>query len=254
MEGTGALEASRKRGIFTMIQVVLAILAIVGCAWLGWKVFGYLQAQGTYSSIRCAYAGETSGQDANPIDFASLQAEYPGVVAWIRMDDLDIDYPVMQGEDNDFYLHNDPSGQSSVSGSIFLDSRNASDFTDLHSIVYGHNMRDRSMFGSLREYTSEDFYADGQDTFTIYTPDRANTYRIFAANIVDPSSEDYTVGFSDAQVFWAFETKLKTDSLYDTGVEVIAGDRVVTLSTCSSSNRLVLDARLVSSRTFGNAD
>lgn len=205
-------------------------------------MIGYGQAQQFYDKVEQAYASEPS---QSPIDFPALQKEYPNVVAWLEMDDVDVSYPIVKGEDNEYYLHYDPSGNESVDGSIFLDYRNAGDFNDLHTLVYGHNMLDDSMFGKLDQYTSEDFYKNGSGTFTIYTPDNTYRYKIFAVDIVDPTDSVYQVGFTNRPVFGAFVAQLLGNSMYETGVEASGNDSVVTLSTCSSSDRLVISAKRV---------
>lgn len=226
--------------VITTVQVVLVVCALVAFGWLIAKLVGYSLAQSAYRTMQSAYGREAG------IDFASLTSDCPGAVAWIRMDDLStIDYPIMQTSDNDYYLHNDANGQSSVDGSIFLDYRNKSASSDLHTIIYGHNMRDGSMFGTLISYQDEDFYKAGSGKFTIYTPSGTYRYQIFAVNIVDPSDDTFMVGFKDTTVFGAFAQRLKADSLYDTGVNVTGTDQIVTLSTCSSTDRLVVSAKRV---------
>lgn len=232
---------TKKRTALTIAQVILALLVVCGAAWLVVKLVGYWQAQEIYRDIEAAYASEEG--DEFEIDFAALQEQYPDIVAWIKMDDVDVSYPIVQGADNEHYLHYNPADQESVSGSIFLDSRNKSLDTDPYALIYGHNMRDESMFGQLDEYTSEDFYNRGTGTFTIYTPEGKYRYKIFAADIVEPTDSVYTMGYASTQVFDAVVQQLKENSMYNTGVEVSGSDHVVTLSTCSSSNRLVLSAK-----------
>ena len=234
---------SGKRTALTIAQVIIALLIVAGAGWLAFKLVGYWQAQRVYHDIEAAYASNLSSGSDNPIDFAALQESNPDVVAWIKMDDVDVSYPIVRGEDNEHYLHNDALGQESVSGAVFLDYRNKSIDADLYSLVYGHNMRDESMFGQLDEYTSEEFYDKGTGSFTVYTPNGTHRYKIFAANIVDPTDETYTAGFANTQVFDGFVKQLKDRSMYDTGVEVAGSDHVITLSTCSDTNRLVLSAK-----------
>ena len=234
--------ASRKRTIITVIQVVIALLIAAGAVWLAYKLVGYHQGQQVYRDIESAYASQDIMNESR-IDFESLQEQYPDVVAWIKMDDVDVSYPIVQGADNDYYLHNDPANQPNVDGSVFLDYRNKSLDTDLYALVYGHNMMDESMFGQLDEYTSEDFYNRGTGSFNIYTPTGAYRYKIFAVNIVDPSDDAYQTGFANTQAFDAFAKQLKARSLYETGVDVVGSDHVITLSTCSDTNRLVLSAK-----------
>jgi sortase B len=238
--------ASKGKKAITAIQVVLAVLVVAGVAWLAFKAVGYNQAQRIYNDIDAAYASEVDGAydgEPSPIDFAALQAEYPNVVGWLKMEDVNISYPIVKGEDNDYYLHHDPSGAENIDGSIFADYRTISLDTDLHVLLYGHNMQDESMFGQLDDYTNEEFYKRGTGLFYIYTPTASYRYKIFAVDIVDPSSDVYQTGFTNPQVFGAYVRGLKESSMYETGVDVNGYDQVVTLSTCSDTNRLVLSAK-----------
>lgn len=242
-----------KRKAITVIQLVLGALVVVGLAWLVFKLVSYNQAQQVYRNIEAAYASETpvagdssaAAAAASPIDFATLQQDYPDVVGWLKMDDVDISYPIVKGADNDHYLSHDPSGNNNIDGAIFLDYRNKSLDTDLYAIVYGHNMLDESMFGQLDEYTDESFFQKGTGAFYIYTPQGSYRYKIFAVNIVDPTDDAYQVGFTNTQAFAAFAKLLKANSMYDTGVDVAGYDRIVTLSTCSDTNRLIVSAKRV---------
>ena len=236
------------------MQIVLGVLVVAGLAWLVFKLVGYNQAQQIYRDIETAYASETPGQgasgssssaEASPVDFAALQQQYPDVVGWLKMDDVAISYPIVQGKDNDYYLSRDPSGASNIAGSIFLDYRAKSLDTDLYDLVYGHNMMDESMFGPLDEYQSADFYQKGTGAFYIYTPKGAYRYKIFAVNVVDATDDAFQMGFNNTQVFAAFVKQLKENSMYDTGVSVAGFDHVVTLSTCTDTNRLVVSAKRV---------
>ncbi|MCR5582548.1 MAG: class B sortase [Eggerthellaceae bacterium] len=231
---------SIRRGI-TVAQIVLAACVLAACAWLAWKWVGYTQANGVYEQLRESYAAEVDS-----IDFATLSADYPGAVAWITVDGLDaINYPVMQASDNDYYLSFDATGASSVDGAVFLDYRNESITNDLHAIVYAHNMADGSMFGTLSSFLDQDFYQTSGGMFTVYTAEGTFRYQVFAVQIVDPSDDAYMVGFTDKDVFDAYVQQLAASSVYDTGVTVTGNDQIVTLSTCSSSNRLIVSAKRV---------
>ena len=235
---------TQTKKVLTAIQVVLAVLVVAGAIWIGYKVIGYSQAQQVYHEMEKAYASENVDGDPSSIDFARLQEMHPNAVGWLKMDDVDISYPIMHGEDNEYYLHYDADGQPNIDGSIFMDYRNKS-FNDLHVLLYGHNMLDESMFGQLDEYVSEDFYNRGTGAFTIFTPDASYRYKIFAADIVDPTDDVYQTGYRNQVVFDGFVQQLKNNSMYDTGVEVSGTDHVVTLSTCSANDRLVLSAKRV---------
>ena len=115
-----------------------------------------------YDSYMIFYhANDSSIQKYKPTTTEEMQAlveTMPDSTAWITIDDTNIDYPVMQGITNNDYLNTDPYGNYSLSGSIFLDSRNASDFSDPYSLIYGHHMDHGSMFGALDDYLSRDFF------------------------------------------------------------------------------------------------
>ena len=235
---------TRAKKVLTTVQIVLAVLVVAGIVWIALKYVGYSQAQQVYHDIESAYASEPVDGDPSSVDFESLQHDFGNAKGWLKMDDLPISYPIMQGEDNEYYLHYDPQGNDNIDGSIFMDCRNKS-FDDLHVLVYGHNMLDESMFGLLPKYTDEEFYRAGTGAFTIFTPEGAYRYKIFAVDIVDPMDEIYQIGYQNPAVFDGFVKQVKENSMYDTGVEVAGSDHVVTLSTCSDENRLVISAKRV---------
>lgn len=250
----GLVNNDGKSRAISIVQIIVAALVVVGVAWLVFKMVGYHQAQQVYRDIETAYADDlgaarvdASNNAANPspVDFAALQQQYPDVVAWLKMDDVDVSYPIVKGTDNEHYLDYDPAGQPNIAGSVFLDSRNKSFSDDLHAIVYAHNMLDESMFGPLDSYTDESFYRGSTGGFTIYTPEGAYRYVIFAVEIVNPTDDAYQVGFSNTQVFEAYLNNLKAGSMYDTGIDVSGSDHVVTLSTCSANDRLIVSAKRV---------
>ena len=102
------------------------------------------------------------------------------VAAWLTVDDTNIDYPVMQGKDNSVYLNKDPYGNYSVSGSIFLDYRNTSDFSDDYSLIYGHHMEYGHMFGVLDDFKDKDFF-DSHRTGTLTVKNKVYNIKFFAS-------------------------------------------------------------------------
>lgn len=177
------------------------------------------------------------------IDFAELQAINPKAIGWVSVPAVDVEYPIVQGEDNSYYLSHTFSDEFGWSGSIFLDYRNNPDLTDKHSFIYGHHMNDGSMFTGLLKYDDEEFYKDNQDEnyFYIYMEDTVKVFEIVAVsdvNIVD-HPQAYSVGIGDDFSNANYMEFIKTVELYDTGIEVTDDDTLVTLFTCqgdSSSN------------------
>ena len=120
-----------------------------------------------------AVPGETPEEVAEQgflqVDFNKLEEINPDVIAWIEIPGLEISYPVVQGRDNDYYLHHLITGENHKSGSIFMDFHNQEDLSDRNTIIYGHNMKDGSMFGTLDQYQSQALYRN-YPYFYMYVP------------------------------------------------------------------------------------
>ena len=153
----------------------------------------------------------------------------PDAIAWITIDDTTIDYPILQGEDNNEYLNKDPEGNFSLSGSIFLDYRNSSDFSDEYSLIYGHHMEHNAMFGALDDFKDEEFFQNHK-TAKLITKDNTYNLKIYAvANCTVLDEEIFT---PDTKV--KVDNFIKNNALYDdeTGNTY---DRIIALTTCASS-------------------
>ncbi|MCD8149632.1 MAG: class B sortase [Clostridiales bacterium] len=185
------------------------------------------------------------------IDFDALKAINADVIGWLRFDDTEavpVDYPILYGETNDTYLHTNLYGESYSAGSIFLESANAPDFSDYYNIIYGHNMRNGSMFGSLKKYRREENFYESNPCFTIYTETAAYRYQVFSYEEVKDDSEIYTVGYEPDEVYQNLIDTMVAGSLKNTGITPDCSDRIVTLSTCTSTGdnyRFVLHAVLI---------
>lgn len=194
------------------------------------------------------YKEEAVQKDADDVvhnAVASLMEINPDTIGWIKFENPDISYPIMQAEDNNYYLRRSFSGEKKSAGSIFMEAINHCDFQDAHTIIYGHNMRNLTMFGQLKYYKEEEFY-QGNEFFTIYTDEETYTYQIFAYYDVTETSDVYTVWYTADENFEAAVAEMLEKSYYDTGVEVTAADKILTLSTCSTEgNRFVIHAKRV---------
>ena len=107
----------------------------------------------------------------SPYDFDTLKKENPDTIGWIHIPDTKISYPIVQGTDNDFYLKHDFNGEASVAGSIYLDYESEGDFEGRNNILYGHNMKNGSMFKDIVRYKDPSYFKEHQ-YFSIYTPER----------------------------------------------------------------------------------
>jgi sortase B len=180
--------------------------------------------------------GQTSAVPPLEVDFASLQAINPDIVGWLYIEALDISYPVVQGTDNDYYLHRTFEGKDNFSGSIFVEYRNSGDFTDSNTIVYGHNMKNQSMFGKLKLLTEQQKYQESP-YFWILTPDQDYRYQIFSMQVTAADSDVYTLFTNPGQEFVDYLYKMQDESeaALPLEEEFTAESRIVTLSTCTSS-------------------
>ena len=175
------------------------------------------------------------------VDFDPLKEMFPDIVAWISSPGTVIDYPVMQANDNCFYLSRLPDGTHNKMGSIFLDYRNSADFSDSNILIYGHDMNSGDMFGTLRNYANQSFYEEHYRMF-IYTPERDYELILFAGYILDSSVETPPMGFRSEEAFDDYIADIKQRSIFISDVTASYGDRLVFLCTCTGRTR---DERLI---------
>ncbi len=170
------------------------------------------------------------------VDFERLKKENPDCIAWIHFPGLEISYPIMQGEDNEYYLEHDFSGERVAAASIFMDSMNREDFSDENTFIYGHNMKDDSMFGLLDQYEEEEFCRENPG-FYIYTPDKTMYYSIFSCYRADIEEQEdsFILSFASAEDYEEYRKVVLERSLYETGVSLQRGQKMVTLMTCNRS-------------------
>ena len=188
-----------------------------------------------------------------PIDFAGLQEINPEIYAWIRIPDTNIDYPILQHLDDDqtYYLSRDIYGESNQAGSLYTEYYNSRDFQEPNTIIYGHNMKNGSMFHNIR-YFAEQEYFDEHEELYIYLPDKIMKYQIIACYEYDDRHLLGSFDFHDEEVYAEYlEEIMNPRSMYAMireGVELTTEDKLVTLSTCVANkpnNRRLLQAVLV---------
>ncbi|MGN0157837.1 MAG: class B sortase [Brotaphodocola sp.] len=167
----------------------------------------------------------------SPIDFETLRIENPDVIGWIQIPDTKIDYPILYAEDNETYLHKDFNGKDSVYGSIYLDCDSEPDFSGWNNPIYGHHMKDGSMFKDVVKFKDKDFFKNHQ-YFEIYTPER--TIRLKAISCYYSSSDGIVrkTRFRDQDDFndWLIK-RLKPCSYAE--IPNVPVDSVFILVTCS---------------------
>lgn len=171
----------------------------------------------------------------NPVDFAELQSINPDVIGWIRVGAVNISYPVTQAKDNEYYLHRTFKKVDNFAGCIFENCTNSPFFTDQNTILYGHNMKNGSMFGQLKKF-SEQATFDKNPYFWIFTKDFIFQYRIFSSSVVNKIGDPYITRFSKEDFEKYIEKSIASSEIKCGDVQVTTDDRIVTLSTCTGND------------------
>lgn len=178
----------------------------------------------------------------NPKNFAELQALNPDVCGWITVPGTAVDYPILQSSDQpeDFYLDHDINKKYRFSGAIYIQKVNFKDFSDPNTVIYGHNMLNGTMMGTLKRFRNKAFF-DEHEYFYIYIPGHILTYRIFSAFVYDDRHLLYSFDFYSEEGYSAFlKQALNPVSMVKNvreGVSVTTSDRIVTLSTCTANKK-----------------
>lgn len=232
----------RKKGfidhVMNLLLVVAVIVFVVAAIQLIRIGKGYWDGRSEYKKVMDLAIENPTDEEGFRVDFDKLREINEDTIAWIRFypEPEIISYPVVQGVDNEQYLHQTFSANENTLGAIFMNVNNRADFSDKNTIIYGHRMKDGSMFRKLAEYESKEFWEENP-YFYIYTIDgRELTYHIYSVGQVEDTSDTYLTSFADEEAYEDYITLTKKVSLYDTGVEVTTEDQVVTLSTCTAAS------------------
>lgn len=166
------------------------------------------------------------------VDFAGLKKQNADTVGWIYGDGTSINYPVVKGSDNDYYLTRMFNGISNKCGSIFLDCMNEGDFSNQNSIVHGHHMKNGTMFADLVKYIDQSYY-DRHPYFCLATPDQTYKVEVFAGFVTTADSEVWQLQFETEEDYRSWLDKMVRQSAFKSDVTPTAEDHVLTLATCS---------------------
>lgn len=182
----------------------------------------------------------------NPIDFDNLLKVNDELVGWLNVRAIDISYPILQAEDNEYYLHRTFEKQDNFAGCIFLNCDNEPDFSDMNSIVYGHNMKNGSMFGKIKNFSDPEVYNKSKYIW-IYTPELIFQYRIFSVAVVNSTGITYQTFYQEDQFKELMDYAFSNSEVDGSDVEVTMDDKIVTLSTCTgdTSTRRVAFGKLI---------
>ena len=259
--------AARRRQIplwpFLVVFLLLALFA-------GWKLagilFGYRDARQSYEDVAArAVTVNLPAQTVSPdgtvveyvlpdvvpitVDWEALRAENPDIVAWLYCEGTVINYPVVQTTDNDKYLKTGFSGQTTDNGCLFADYNSRIGVTASNLIIYGHNMKDESMFGSLKNYVNESYFYEHPAMFLL-TPDGNYRIELVCCRIVEATKDNFPVYFNQSISYASYLDKISTDCFWLSDNFITTDYQLVTLSTCTSASgyedpRLLVQGALV---------
>mgnify|MGYP000828043125 FL=1 len=254
--GSQAHSSRSRKNPWRVVFVVSIIVLIAALIGLGAIAFQYISQQRAYDDLE-QYASISDAENVSladlTVDWDALRAVNPDIVAWIYIPDSPVNYPVVQGQDNQEYLHkafDGSTGWLASAGTIFLDSNNASDFSDRNSALYGHHMNDGSMFASLSDWQNNDEFNSHRDIYLL-TPQ--GNYRLKAFAMVKTTGTDALVQttFSSEESYRSYiQDKLDRSVVTQEGDVLGASDitQSMLFSTCEYSQadgRAVLFAAVV---------
>ena len=229
-----------KKLIFGCIACCIATLTL----YSGYRVWGIQREYRDEAAMR-EQAIEFKPADGDELvnqSVIDLQAKYPDAVGWLRIPNTRIDYPFVWYKDNDFYLRRDLDGKTATAGTAFMDYRCEKAFTSQNTILYGHHMKNGSMFGTLNSFADNTFF-DANPSGTIYLPRETLTLEFFAYMVISHrDTEIYSVDLSESYFDYVKQYARQYRDISLTGE-----DRIVMLSTCGyefENARLVLLAKV----------
>ena len=162
------------------------------------------------------------------VDFTALKQENEDIVGWLYSENTQINYPVVQSEDNNYYLRRLINGEYNIAGSLFMDYRNNSNLEDNNTIIYGHNMKNNTMFGSLQEYKNQNYY-DNHKVMYYFTPEKNYIIELFTGYTISVESDIYDLSIIDSSKL----EELISKSDFESNTKVTEEDKIITLSTCA---------------------
>lgn len=240
----------RKKNILSIILLCIFIILLVfsGTKIVIWYMNNQNNKKISDEIAEFVTVDETKEDEKYVVDFEKLKEKNPDVVAWLKVNGTNIETTVVKTTDNDYYLTHNFNKEYNSSGWIFADYKNKLDGTDKNLVIYGHNMRDDSMFGSLKWVINEDWYNNEDNKYiTLITENETQVYEVFSVYQIE--KEDYYIqtNFDTEKEFNTFAQTIKKRSKKDFNVDVNKEDAVLTLSTCANNNkyRVVLHAKKI---------
>lgn len=248
-EGKHSKIRNKKVMIIRIILFIIIIVCVINIIkWLleNKKNKDLLNNMTTLVKVANTINIEETEVEQYTVEFEKLKDKNPDIFAWIKVKGTSIEYPIVQAKDNLYYLTHSLDKNYNSAGWIFADYRNKIDGTDKNLVIYGHNRRDGSMFGTLKDVLKKEWYDTSENQYiTFETEDKTEIYQVFS--VYQIKAEDYYIktDFNNDKEFEDFINTIKSRSIKDFKNEVTKADNIITLSTCGNDNRyrVVLHAK-----------
>ncbi|STA98768.1 class B sortase [Clostridium baratii] len=221
-----------------IINVVLILAIIFSLYKVITKAVDYKESKNTYEKIQEVKNNSNNFSE----ELIKINEDYR---MWIEVPNTNIDYPVVQGKDNDFYLNHDFNKKESSSGAIFMDYKNNID-KDKNIIIYGHNMKNKSMFQNLMKFKDEEFWKENNKIILTIDGKRYE-YEIFSSYISNAKEIDLRTNFKNDDEYLKYIEDIEKKSIFYRDVDIKSDDRIITLSTCSyekDDSRMIIHGKL----------
>ena len=248
-----------KKSVKKVINLIITIMCIIGIIYSGYHIIEWYKntsenkklKKDISKNIEVIKDKETKEEKYN-IDFESLKQQNPDTVGYIKVNNTNIDYIVVKGKDNDYYLHHNFNKEWNIAGWIFADYKNRIDETDRNIVIYGHDTKDGSMFGTLRESQNQEWQSKKENQIiTFVTEKNQYKYQIFSTYIIEPEEYYINTDFISVEAYKDFINTIKSRSTYNYNVDVDENDKILTLSSCtpSGTKRVVVHAKKIDNQS-----
>ena len=226
-----------------VIKIILLVICLCVFIFSAYNIYKYLSEENANKKLNNELMEKAiietpndnndntqENEDILPIsvDFSVLKQENEDIVGWLYLEDSPINYPVVQSYDNDYYLRRLVNGEYNIAGSLFMDYRNDSNLEDNNTIIYGHNMKNNTMFGSLQEYKNQNYY-DNHKVMYYFTPEKNYIIELFTGYTISVESDIYDLSIIDSSKL----EELISKSDFESNAKVTKEDKIITLSTCA---------------------
>ena len=236
--------------ILSNIIIIVSLLAFI---YFSYKIFNYFKEEKEQESLNNGIIDIAIKKNENTenneimqdeniqkknilpieVDFENLKEKNKDIIAWIYSENTPINYPVVKTSNNDYYLRRLIDGTYNQAGTLFVDYKNSSDFSDYNTIIYGHNMKNGAMFGTLTNYSNQEYYDEHKEIF-FFTEDKNYKIVVFAGFTTSSESDIYKFPKTSNTNEKLINKAIK-NSTFKSDIEVTSEDRIITLSTCSYS-------------------